>query len=106
MFPIGFPSTDFCHAVGIAECVLDTSLQVRLIKIGSAEPLPFVIAHGATEQGARTHQEDRFLCQPNLGEEGLSIISFFGVYDGHGGHKAADFVTENLHKNFAAEMRR
>ena len=25
--------------------------------------------------------------------------SFFGVYDGHGGCKAADFVAENLHKN-------
>ncbi|KAL0877492.1 hypothetical protein Bca101_027197 [Brassica carinata] len=30
---------------------------------------------------------------------GSSNTSFFGVYDGHGGGKAADFVAENLHKN-------
>lgn len=24
---------------------------------------------------------------------------FFGVYDGHGGHKAAEFVADNLHTN-------
>ncbi|GMP82628.1 hypothetical protein CsSME_00036847 [Camellia sinensis var. sinensis] len=27
------------------------------------------------------------------------IKGFFGVYDGHGGRKAADFVAENLHEN-------
>ncbi|OWM89692.1 probable protein phosphatase 2C 14 [Punica granatum] len=32
-----------------------------------------------------------FLGNPNKG--------FFGVYDGHGGRKAADFVAERLHKN-------
>ncbi|KAJ0242897.1 protein phosphatase 2C 14 [Hirschfeldia incana] len=30
---------------------------------------------------------------------GTSNNSFFGVYDGHGGCKAADFVAENLHKH-------
>ncbi|KAJ4909800.1 putative protein phosphatase 2C 14 [Raphanus sativus] len=30
---------------------------------------------------------------------GTSNTSFFGVYDGHGGGKAADFVAENLHKH-------
>ncbi|KAG2312760.1 hypothetical protein Bca52824_024317 [Brassica carinata] len=30
---------------------------------------------------------------------GSSNTSFFGVYDGHGGGKAADFVAENLHKH-------
>lgn len=30
---------------------------------------------------------------------GFGGQSFFGVYDGHGGGKAADFVAENLHKN-------
>lgn len=27
------------------------------------------------------------------------LQSFFGVYDGHGGGKAADFVAENLHRH-------
>lgn len=29
---------------------------------------------------------------------------FFGVYDGHGGKKAAEFVAENLHKNILKMM--
>lgn len=29
---------------------------------------------------------------------------FFGVYDGHGGRKAADFVAERLHKNIIDMM--
>ncbi|GFY90050.1 protein phosphatase 2C family protein [Actinidia rufa] len=29
----------------------------------------------------------------------LSWVGFFGVYDGHGGRKAAEFVVENLHDN-------
>lgn len=27
------------------------------------------------------------------------VQSFFGVFDGHGGRMAADFVAENLHTN-------
>lgn len=29
---------------------------------------------------------------------------FFGVYDGHGGRKAAEFVAENLHGNILGMM--
>ncbi|OVA20582.1 Protein phosphatase 2C (PP2C)-like domain [Macleaya cordata] len=29
---------------------------------------------------------------------------FFGVYDGHGGRKASEFVSENLHKNILAML--
>ena len=30
--------------------------------------------------------------------------AFFGVYDGHGGHQAAEFCQDNLHKNLMKEM--
>jgi len=29
----------------------------------------------------------------------LNSQGFFGVFDGHGGRKAAEFVAESLHKN-------
>ncbi|GLT36646.1 hypothetical protein SLA2020_110100 [Shorea laevis] len=32
-------------------------------------------------------------------------IAFFGVYDGHGGRKAADFVAENLHNNIFESLK-
>ncbi|CAL1395314.1 unnamed protein product [Linum trigynum] len=35
---------------------------------------------------------------------GDSRSGFFGVYDGHGGRKAAEFVAENLHSNIMATM--
>ncbi|XP_065876282.1 uncharacterized protein [Euphorbia lathyris] len=35
---------------------------------------------------------------------GSSNNGFFGVYDGHGGHKAAEFVAENLHTNIVEMM--
>lgn len=34
----------------------------------------------------------------------INVQSFFGVYDGHGGKKAAEFVAENLHKNILEMM--
>ncbi|KAJ0038460.1 hypothetical protein Pint_22863 [Pistacia integerrima] len=37
--------------------------------------------------------------------QGNSNKSFFGVYDGHGGKKAAEFVAENLHKNIFEMMK-
>lgn len=33
-----------------------------------------------------------------------NLQAFFGVYDGHGGRKAADFVSERLHENIIAMM--
>ncbi|CAI0464648.1 unnamed protein product [Linum tenue] len=35
---------------------------------------------------------------------GDSRSGFFGVYDGHGGRKAAEFVAENLHSNIMGTM--
>mmetsp|Transcript_22276 Transcript_22276/g.60853 ORF Transcript_22276/g.60853 Transcript_22276/m.60853 type:complete len:327 (-) Transcript_22276:2-982(-) len=35
----------------------------------------------------------------------MSYVSFFGVYDGHGGSETADFLRDNLHINFAKALK-
>eukprot|EP00456_Euglypha_rotunda_P011505 TRINITY_DN13028_c0_g1_i16.p1 TRINITY_DN13028_c0_g1~~TRINITY_DN13028_c0_g1_i16.p1 ORF type:complete len:291 (-),score=31.93 TRINITY_DN13028_c0_g1_i16:12-884(-) len=47
-------------------------------------------------QGSRAHMEDTYQAAINL--SGKSNQAFYGVYDGHGGHRASDFTAENLHK--------
>jgi len=48
----------------------------------------------SARQGCRDEMEDQHLVQECKG------LYFFGVYDGHGGDKAAKYVKEHLHKNF------
>ncbi|CAF1903414.1 hypothetical protein Bca4012_049594 [Brassica carinata] len=50
-----------------------------------------------SRKGKKKFMEDSHRVAPC--SVGSSDTSFFGVYDGHGGCKAADFVAENLHKN-------
>jgi len=49
-------------------------------------------------QGSRAHMEDTYQAAINLG--GNPKHAFYGVYDGHGGHRASDFAAEHLHKLF------
>ena len=30
-------------------------------------------------------------------KDNLPLISFFAIYDGHGGHSCAEYLKENLH---------
>lgn len=64
-----------------------------------------IIAYGAnTYQGLfRNYNEDRVsiilnVIKPNsrMNDEWPSV-SFFAIYDGHGGHECADFLRDNLH---------
>mmetsp|Transcript_9902 Transcript_9902/g.17248 ORF Transcript_9902/g.17248 Transcript_9902/m.17248 type:complete len:426 (-) Transcript_9902:452-1729(-) len=59
------------------------------------------LEHGvAEEQGRRPTMEDRHVLLKNLDLGTLgSSCAFLGVYDGHGGREAADFLAENLHVN-------
>ncbi|KAF8089786.1 hypothetical protein N665_0497s0026 [Sinapis alba] len=50
-----------------------------------------------SRKGKKKFMEDSHRVAPC--SVGISNKSFFGVYDGHGGGKAADFVAENLHKH-------
>jgi len=47
-------------------------------------------------QGSRGYMEDNYQAAVNLG--GKPKHAFYGVYDGHGGHRASDFTAEHLHK--------
>jgi len=49
---------------------------------------------GASQKGRRRHMEDTFRAVPVVGDSPRR--GFFGVFDGHGGRKAADFAAEFL----------
>ncbi|XP_021715570.1 probable protein phosphatase 2C 25 [Chenopodium quinoa] len=54
------------------------------------------------KKGRRAVMEDRFSAVLDI--QGDSKQAFFGVFDGHGGVKAAEYVAENLNKNIMAEV--
>ncbi|CAI9107000.1 OLC1v1006264C1 [Oldenlandia corymbosa var. corymbosa] len=54
------------------------------------------------KKGRREAMEDRFSAVVNL--QGDSKQACFGVFDGHGGAKAAEFAAENLQKNIIDEI--
>ncbi|XP_045829614.1 probable protein phosphatase 2C 25 isoform X2 [Trifolium pratense] len=54
------------------------------------------------KRGRREYMEDRFTAGDNL--RGENNLAFFGVFDGHGGAKAAEFAANNLEKNILDEV--
>ncbi|KAK2430352.1 Protein phosphatase 2C family protein [Trifolium repens] len=54
------------------------------------------------KRGRREYMEDRFTAGDNL--RGEHNLAFFGVFDGHGGAKAAEFAANNLEKNILDEV--
>ncbi|CAF1828504.1 unnamed protein product [Brassica oleracea var. botrytis] len=54
------------------------------------------------KRGRREAMEDRFSAMTNLGGDRKQAM--FGVYDGHGGVKAAEFAAKNLDKNVLEEV--
>lgn len=81
------------------------------IQVNQNHLLYFLTEHGICElQGRRDYMEDRCTRisrlhqqkSQNLLEEVVhmfSKIGFYGVYDGHGGARCADYLQANLHKN-------
>lgn len=55
------------------------------------------------KRGRRVSMEDRYSAAVGLGDD--SRQAFFGVFDGHGGAKAAEFAAKNLNKNIADRLR-
>ena len=52
------------------------------------------------EVGCREAMEDAVVLDDDVSVEGASdVVAFYGVFDGHGGRAAADFLRENLMKN-------
>ncbi|KAL8215193.1 hypothetical protein R6Q57_004642 [Mikania cordata] len=54
------------------------------------------------KRGRRETMEDRFKAKVDL--NGQNKQAFFGIFDGHGGPKAAEFASENLQKNIQNEV--
>ncbi|EXB94101.1 putative protein phosphatase 2C 25 [Morus notabilis] len=54
------------------------------------------------KRGRREAMEDRYSAALNL--HGDPKQAFFGVFDGHGGAKAAEFAADNLEKNILVEV--
>lgn len=54
------------------------------------------------KRGRREHMEDRYTAKDNL--RGEHNLAFFGIFDGHGGAKAAEYAANNLEKNVLDEV--
>lgn len=110
--PIDFGRPCFWKA-GVAERVLKKELRVETVEVqgldeekdllDDIETASFKVVYHQS-YGARKVQEDRYMCKEYL--DGIAYVSFFGVYDGHGGTEAAEFLHEHLHINFAKALRR
>mmetsp|Transcript_22955 Transcript_22955/g.54390 ORF Transcript_22955/g.54390 Transcript_22955/m.54390 type:complete len:508 (+) Transcript_22955:373-1896(+) len=72
----------------------------------------FIEWRALTNDGGLSYQEDRYVVQPEMERHPelqalhLPTLSFFGVYDGHGGKEAADYLVAKLHANFAKELKK
>ena len=74
----------------------------------------FACAHEQMNAKKRSTMEDCHRIVPDLLEslqnvntqnkKDLSLFSYFGVYDGHGGRQIVDFLDENLERNIALEL--
>jgi len=61
------------------------------------------------EQGIRKTMEDRHIAYPHINEligdkKKEHIYSIYGIYDGHGGTRAADYICTHLHLNLMVEL--
>ena len=54
--------------------------------------------------GQRNHMEDTYCCIQDLGICPGVKVSYFAVFDGHGGGWCAKFLKENLHKQLAQSL--
>ncbi|KAI3464097.1 hypothetical protein Pfo_020760 [Paulownia fortunei] len=75
--------------------------------VASAEEVVEVEGDGYSvccKRGRRDEMQDRYSAV--VGLQGDSKQALFGIFDGHGGAKAAEFAAENLDKNIIDELNR
>ncbi|VDK53593.1 unnamed protein product [Cylicostephanus goldi] len=53
----------------------------------------------AANQGGRKYMEDRVHIETIRNDDGSIKFTFFGIFDGHGGHEASEYVRKNLLNN-------
>lgn len=83
------------------------SKQLSTLVVNSADLWSGYVQYGIQSiQGKRPEQEDSHLAvkksekPKDVGIDEESPLSFFGVYDGHGGQRAAQYASENIYKIF------
>ncbi|GAB2300262.1 hypothetical protein Dimus_034297 [Dionaea muscipula] len=70
--------------------------------LSNSEFLPTLRSGEWSDIGGRPYMEDTHICIPDMAEKfgcnvlGDGAVSFYGVFDGHGGKAAAHFVREHL----------
>ncbi|XP_010910560.2 probable protein phosphatase 2C 74 isoform X1 [Elaeis guineensis] len=85
-----------CVSMGFGEVGKEKDLVKKEIEVEGAE---YCLA---SKKGSRSVMEDGYGVITNI--NGDSKQAFFGVFDGHGGREAVDFVTEKLGKNILAVL--
>eukprot|EP00005_Dracoamoeba_jomungandri_P000480 CAMPEP_0174252490 /NCGR_PEP_ID=MMETSP0439-20130205/1938_1 /TAXON_ID=0 /ORGANISM="Stereomyxa ramosa, Strain Chinc5" /LENGTH=290 /DNA_ID=CAMNT_0015333035 /DNA_START=12 /DNA_END=881 /DNA_ORIENTATION=+ len=79
------------------------------VSVRSGCGVPLELSHGVCSiQGKRKTQEDAHSSVPQLARRPSEKskfrnlpFAFYGIYDGHGGEKASEYVCANLHERFA-----
>ncbi|KAL6058644.1 Protein phosphatase 2C 2 [Balamuthia mandrillaris] len=74
-----------------------------IVAVANSKSFPRKLAYGVgAVQGVRPTMEDRHYANLSLPKNGH--LAMFGVYDGHAGEEAADFVAQHLHKQIDAHL--
>ncbi|KAM9358602.1 integrin-linked kinase-associated serine/threonine phosphatase 2C [Symphorus nematophorus] len=80
------------------------------IKKVCKEGLPILRGYAAARRGERDEMQDAHVLLPDMSSclsslpGQVSRVSYFAVFDGHGGARASRFAAENLHHNLAKKF--
>lgn len=99
-----FPSSPAGSIFSTATTASDSErTQVLLRRTGQSFP-ELQLRYGAcSDKGLRKSNEDRHVC---ASERILDdVVAYFGVYDGHGGARVADYLADELHTAIFERMR-
>ncbi|XP_074303182.1 putative protein phosphatase 2C 25 [Silene latifolia] len=100
--------------LGVTKRKRPTRLDIPVLPVGFSEPDRPVHGVDVVEEerdgfysvyckkGRRSYMEDRFSVDVQINGDHKKAI--FGVFDGHGGAKAAEFAAEKLNKNIMSEI--
>ncbi|XP_026155048.1 integrin-linked kinase-associated serine/threonine phosphatase 2C isoform X2 [Mastacembelus armatus] len=94
-----------------AECHPDKKEDERgEVKTVCKEGLPVLKGYVAARRGEREEMQDAHVLLPDMSSclsalpEQVSRVSYFAVFDGHGGARASRFAAEHLHHNLAKKF--
>jgi len=110
-----FPTATFSSSTGSSSTTTTTTTSTTTTAAAETEtrvtpeplkgPKP---SHGVDSQiGRRPTMEDTHTCVEDMNKEFPDIpkgVSYYAVYDGHGGRETAEIVSENLYKKFAQKL--